>query len=296
MTDNLLTKIIMGVLGLALLAACVVFGNGCGEDWDPGFFCKGSGDEPVLMAGSQTQSIVNGTPSIDRRATVHVSTGCSGVAMDPYVVLTAAHCVFPGEMTVGLSPRGYRIAVDDIYVHRAYEGWPHWDIAVLHLAEPIEGPFPVGIYDPAEGGYAPDLRYYCSHLVAQGWGKTGDNPPGLYELEYEVGTATLTTLVTAASDDPATSAVCNGDSGGPLYAYTYDREVPGKINMWVAGIASTGSPDGCVGRGEHVYLENMSPWLREVRYCLNGGEDRLWDFYVIGGGGYRGSSCEELRK
>jgi hypothetical protein len=66
--------------------------------------------------------------------------------------------------------------------------------------------------------------------------------------------------------------------------------------MWVAGLASTGSPYGCVGRGEHVYLENMSPWIREVRYCLNGGEDRLWDFYVIGGGGYRGSTCEELRK
>lgn len=300
MTDNLLTKIIMGVLGLALLAACVVFGNGCGEDWDPGFFCKGSADIPVYTADSveaQEQYIINGTLSTDRRATVFVRSAkgsCSGVAMDPYVVFTAAHCVAEGEMTVALDPTSYRIAVDDRYIHRAYVSWPDWDIAVLHLAEPIEGPFPVGIYDPAEGGYAPDIRYYCTHLVAQGYGRVAEGgPPGLYELEYDVGEVRWLTLVTAAAEDSANSAVCNGDSGSPLYAFTNDRYVPGKVNMWVAGIASTGSPDGCVGRGEHVFLENMSPWLREVRYCLNGGEDRLWDFYA---GNLRGSTCEELRK
>lgn len=284
------------------LVVLILVLTGCGPDWDPGFFCKGSAGASVLpeypeSVQPQTQSIVNGTLSTDRRATVHVSTGCSGVAMDPYVVLTAAHCVGDGPMTVGTSPDAYRIEVDDRYVHRAYNGqaYPEWDLAVLHLAEPIEGPFPSGIYDPAEGGYEPDIRYYCTHLLAQGYGRTGDNPPGLYELEFEVGEVRWHTLVTAASENADIAGICYGDSGSPLYAYAHDRNIPGKINMWVAGIAVQGLDlgNGCRGQSLHMFLENFSPWLREVRRCMRGGEDRLWDFYT---GGVRGSTCEDLRK
>lgn len=280
------------------LLPLILLVTACGPDWDPDFYCKMY--EPEMGAKVVNGDEITEETNLSTLALFNADTGdfaCSAVAYRPQIVLTAAHCVGSTNLEVSRSLDGPRIAVDDIYVHRNYTAAPYFDIAMLHLAEPIEGPFPAGIYDPAAGGYEPDFRYFCTGMVAQGFGRTnGTNPRGLYTIPYEIGYASdLFTLETGPVNPD--QGLCYGDSGGGLYAFMEDHPWQSKPEFFIAGIAIW-AYDGntCTGQTRHNYLESYSMWIYEVVHCMNGGEDRLWSFYILDGNGYRGTTCEELRK
>lgn len=274
----------------------------CGPDWDPDFYCKmyepeTSSAEAYVINGEEITEETN----LSTLALFHPGAErpyCSAVAYKPQIVLTAAHCVGSPDMEVSRSLYGPRIAVDDIYVHRFWDGGPSadYDLAMLHLAEPITGPFPAGIYDPAAGGYEPDFRYFCTGMAAQGFGNTrGTNPRGLHTIPYEVGYASSLWNLETGPVNPD-QGLCNGDSGGGLYAFVEDHPWQSAPAFLVAGIAIQGYNENCLGRTRHTYLESYSMWVFEVIHCMNGGEDRQWPFFILGNGGYRGTTCEELRK
>ena len=255
---------------------------GCGSDWDPSFFCKGSRYR-VGPVRDTTAYVVGGVVPSVGRSTVQYG-GCSGVRMDSHTVLTVAHCMGEASVPVLVGTTSFEVA--EVYVHPYWQsGSTRWDIAVLRTEEPMPGPFPAGIYDPAAGGYEPDARYSCNRLVLEGYGRGSEG--GLHELEHVVGTAEWLVLGGESAFDPNTQAACKGDSGGPLYALMDDG------TYWVAGLASWGENVSCYGRTWFVYLDLYEPWMREVRRCLAGGEDRPWDFYI---GSRTGNTCEGLRK
>lgn len=151
---------------------------------------------------------------------------CTGVVLAQSIVLTAAHCIVPGEKlwvgdSVGAGSQSIApsrlSAVDEIVPH------PLWsrrdtrspDLAILKLATPLPDrfiPATLGARHIAEG----------DNLIAAGYGKTSTEekkPP----LELRAVLLQVTrafrgwAILTSVSEDRAGGAP--GDSGGPLFAY-----------------------------------------------------------------------------
>ena len=151
---------------------------------------------------------------------------CTGVVLAQNIVLTAAHCIVPGEkLWVGdqvadgsrnLAPSRLS-AVDEVVAHplfsRKDSGSP--DLAVLKLATPLPDrfiPATLGARHLAEG----------DNLIAAGYGKASaeETRPALV-LRMVLLRVTNAfrgwAILTATTEDRAGGAP--GDSGGPLFAY-----------------------------------------------------------------------------
>lgn len=269
-----------GVL-LALIALFMFSLTGCAEE-DITFHCKGSKyiDAPV---SSSAQYIVGGVVPTETRSTVKVGS-CSGVRLDAHTVLTAAHCARADTVTVN----GDEYPVTDKYIHPLYAYGPTGDLAVFRVQPAMPGPYPAGIYDPAAGGYDPDWRYNCERLVLEGYGRGSEG--ALHELEHVIVRSEWPTMWGESAYQPDTRAACGGDSGGPLYAIMDERF---DNRYMVFGLAAWGTSSECVNQTGFTYLTLYKPYIKEVRRCLEGGEDRPWDFYI---GGWTSDNCEDLRQ
>jgi Trypsin len=151
---------------------------------------------------------------------------CTGVVLAQNIVLTAAHCIVPGEkLWVGdqvgdgsrnLAPSRLS-AVDEVVPHplfsRKDSGSP--DLAVLRLATPLPDrfiPATLGARHLAEG----------DNLIAAGYGKASaeETRPALV-LRMVLLRVTNAfrgwAILTSTGEDRAGGAP--GDSGGPLFAY-----------------------------------------------------------------------------
>jgi hypothetical protein len=151
---------------------------------------------------------------------------CTGVVLAQNIVLTAAHCIVPGEKlwvgdSAGVAPQSIApsrlSAVDEIVQHPLWSrkdvGSP--DLAILKLATPLPDrfiPATLGARHLAEG----------DNLIAAGYGKTSADekrPP----LELRAVLLQVTrafrgwAILTATGEDRAGGAP--GDSGGPLFSY-----------------------------------------------------------------------------
>jgi hypothetical protein len=151
---------------------------------------------------------------------------CTGVVLAQNIVLTAAHCILPGEkLWVGdsvadgsqsLAPSRLS-AVDEIVPHplwsRKDSGSP--DLAILKLVTPLPDrfiPATLGARHLAEG----------DNLIAAGYGKASADetrPPLVLRMVLLQVTRAVRgwAILTATSEDRAGGAP--GDSGGPLFAY-----------------------------------------------------------------------------
>ena len=137
---NSTEKLIAFLCGLGL----GIFLSGC-SDWDPSFYCNGS---LVPETAPAVEKIINGELPNDRLATFALlhngRAGCSAVALDEHTLLTSAHCVIDAQLDVATEyPADVKYEVVDSYVHRGFVRGDqyHNDIAVLHTAEPMPGPF-----------------------------------------------------------------------------------------------------------------------------------------------------------
>ncbi len=207
---------------------------------------------------------------------------CSGTAVSPTEILTAAHCVDTSEffyVRVGgdAIDRGRLIAIEAVNVNSAYRPLvgPSHDIAVLRTVEPMGLAGYARLGSPAmaaafRSGMSPKVTLY-------GW--------GLDEHENLSGQLRSTVLfpqtsaaraafgsdfksdrmIAAGRYNTATrrySGGCNGDSGGPLVAYR--GRVP-----YVVGVTSFGS-DGCLNGTPTVFTSvgNYDGWLVGARRAL----------------------------
>lgn len=203
-----------------------------------------------------------------RRYTIAIGSAkgrCTGVVLAQDIVLTAAHCIVPGEKlwvgdTPGTEPRSLAPArlsvVAEVVPHPL---WSHRDsgspdLAMLKLATPLPDRFVAATLSArplAEG----------DNLIAAGYGKTStkeERPPlALRAVLLQVtrvfrGWAILTSI----GEDPAGGAP--GDSGGPLFSYRGMHTLVGLI----VSIADK--------RTRAVALAAHYGWIKETQEKLGG--------------------------
>ena len=241
---------------LPLLLVALLFGADCNPappPPEPNAYCGGAVVQPeptayesaVQYVSGMLATIIGGTPSADRRATVLVSMGsgyCSGTVVGKRTVLTAAHCEAP---TMDAVIDGQRITATGIHPHPGYSGnFPYNDLLLMTFSQDLPGPIVDVFYDAGTDG--------CTELIAQGWGE--DNIAGpiqLNESKYSVVKEGAMVLHTKQINP---GGICFGDSGGPLYAV-----VNGELQL--AGVTSTTYSQDCMIGGDHVNLRFYRPWL-----------------------------------
>jgi secreted trypsin-like serine protease len=215
--------------------------------------------------------------------------GCTGTLVDPTHVVTAGHCSSltgvalatpigqPGQLIdVQLDSirahegEGRSVPVAQVHVHPNYVflNDPSYDVAVLELAEPVEGVPTVKVAGADEEGlWSPGTM-----ATIAGFGVTsegGDPPDVLQEAQVPITTDAYAadaydsfenrTQIGAGYPQGGTDT-CQGDSGGPLL-------VPGPSGFRLAGDTSYG--DGCARPGKpgiygRVGDDTLREWIRSV--------------------------------
>jgi secreted trypsin-like serine protease len=225
-------------LGVLFILGCITIGlSGCGST-DLGPLCEA----PPIAADSQY--VVNGSPSTDRRSTVFVKGGdgyCSGTVVGPHTVLTAAHCA--GMHLVCLDFNSACIEVVDELQHPLYN-FPLHDIHLLYVPDlPVFGLPVATLGDHSE----------CVRQIAQGYGYGSDG-----ELHERV----VEHVYRDGSTIYGSESICNGDSGGPLYAVDSDGSTT------LIGVSSFGlnEPNECIGGAVgfvDLTTDNKIEWIEE---------------------------------
>jgi hypothetical protein len=198
---------------------------------------------------------------------------CTGTALAPDLVLTAAHCVLPGavykivEFDAARQPLLRDIT--SITVHPKFDPTKHRataDVALLKLSAPLAGVTPATL-SPAGIAVAPGDAFV---VVGTGVAIRHDGKSG--------GTARTATLAATGKPgtlqirlfDPATKAetaglgACNGDSGAPVFRIAPNPVMIGVVS-WSTG---PGNSDGCGGLTGVTPLTLYLEWIRGTAKIL----------------------------
>ena len=195
---------------------------------------------------------------------------CTGVALTPMLVLTAAHCVPDGDMALiefsnSLLPLGSAIRAKarhpEFDAKAAARHRVTADVALLKLALPIKAaPAPLA---PASITAAVGDRYviagYGVELPAEGK-SAGTLRAATLIVTGQPGSLQFRLVDPATKGERAGLGACTGDSGAPVF-----RDVAG--TLMVAGVVSwsTGPKlaDGCGGMTGVTPLTRYRSWIVE---------------------------------
>ena len=233
----------------------------------------------VLLAGTPGHAMVGEAETMaDARSRPEVmilgsgGTFCSGVAIAPNLVLTAAHCVMPGVTykRVELDENGKptlkdslavaqhpQFDIKSLFAHRATA-----DFGLIKLKEPMAAtPVPLALprqrIAPGETfivhGYGRSVRgdrnsaatLRAAHLIATGH-------PGSLQLRL---------IDPATADKRPGLGGCTGDSGAPVYQEHAGRLALIGVVSWAAGPNNT---DGCGGLTGVTPIEIYRAWIVET--------------------------------
>ena len=224
------------------------------------------GTEPAPSAGRQ-QAIVNGLPDVAHPAVGDLSHSlgarCSATLVGSHTVLTAAHCVAPGESHLFFLAQR-RWPVSAVIPHPNYTlGTIANDIAVVRLAQapPVE-PAAVAVTPPQLG----------QRILLIGFGQVAqeDESPALKRMGENTIAAIDEQSLTYRDARDGQGNMCFGDSGGPTFAVVQGQEVVVGVHSYIRGL--------CGQEGNDMRVDIHRAWLRTVSEgdIREGGlEDRL---------------------
>ena len=222
--------------------------SGCGIE---GVIDSGIADEPAINGNSSggvtlTPYITDGQNDPGHASAGKLYSGgasCTATLIGSRTVLTAGHCVktYSGaRFTVG----GTQYYSQAIYRHPSYGGGNRDDVAVVILKNKVQGvyPTPIATTPPTEG----------SPITLVGFGKTSE-----YAKDYGTKRYTTNTIGKVRSTTFSfygKKNICNGDSGGPTYAWFGGAEV-------IIGVHSTKS-GWCGNGGTDMRVDTYVQWIQ----------------------------------
>ena len=196
-------------------------------------------------------------------------TFCSGVALAPMLVLTAAHCVLPGadykliEFDAARQPALKDVAaiarhpefdVNAVLRHRVTA-----DVALIKLAAPAKTAA-AALAPPALPVAAGDRFLVAGYgLAVRGDGKTGGTArAAMLAATGQPGTLQIRLVDPSTKGERAGLGACTGDSGAPVF-----RDVGGTLAVVGVVSWSTGPnmSDGCGGLTGVTPLGRYRAWI-----------------------------------
>jgi hypothetical protein len=188
---------------------------------------------------------------------------CTGVALAPKLVLTAAHCLAGAADTIVAIRAGgttVPVPVSAVMRHPGYDPAApkarriSIDIGLVRLGKPLEG-----FQYPEISDAAPQVG---DAVTLAGFGMTGENGPPSDGRARAADLAVTEPLskVTVWTADPKRSGLggCHGDSGGPLFAA--DGRVLAVV-AWTNGVKGRGC--GAITQGPLIHPARS--WIDQTR-------------------------------
>jgi hypothetical protein len=248
------------------------------------------GVQHILLAGGLAlfcggaAAMVGGAPLAEPAIARHVvllvgshGTSCSGVAIAPNLVLTAAHCVEPDteyrlvefdsahtpvlrNITAVVRHPGFSLA--SLLAHRATA-----DVALMKLAAPLSNSFSPAPLASAERAVAvgDELVVAGFGVAVRGDGHTGGTVRAArLVVTGQPGSLQIRLVDPAGKGERAGLGACTGDSGAPVFSGDPGPAVIGIVS-WSTGPMLTG---GCGGLTGVTPLTRYRGWIVETAVAM----------------------------
>ena len=203
---------------------------------------------------------------------------CIGTLISSRHLLTVAHCAEELTTSSSLQVDGAAVGVEAVVLHPDYDGENH-DIAVVRLAEEVEGATPHALFEGSdEEGATLVLVGRGIHATATE-GEPGGSTDGLLRRATNVVASTSDLWIEVLFEDPAgTAAITDlegvgaaGDSGGPAFLETADGLVIAGLNSF--GVPPPGGEIGHYGASDFsTRVSRYVDWI-ESAYDAPGEDD-----------------------
>jgi hypothetical protein len=242
----------MRSFGRGTLVLWVLWAAGCmGADDDPGTSTVGMRGDPVIGGQPTAEGDFPIVGALLSDSFGQPQFFCTGTLIAPDVVLTAAHCLEPGEYfqglpsftlatdTTQLGPEDV-VAAKSVHQHPMYDGQfgalgREYDVGIVLLAQPLTGAPLARLPSPAQAAAG---LVTGATLAIVGYGQTEPQPGSMtggvkYDAFTALGRVGPYEIQVGSAGQPQN---CFGDSGGPAFALIENEPM-------IVGVVSRGLTD-----------------------------------------------------